>query len=148
MRSGLVILSIVSSAMYLVTIMGIGRYSCFCSHSSHLIFWGISSKCSCTQPDHPCDDPKNCCPCCGRHLISHSVKKNDCCRVKYNFLRIDQSQSTVNLLSDIKSTLEAIIPVQRIITAKWVTTDLIKNFQALFRSVTDHLYEKHGQLIL
>jgi hypothetical protein len=148
LRSRFVILTIVISSMYLVAIMGIGRYSCFCSHSSNLVFWGISSKCSCTESDHPCDDPKNCCPCCGRHLISHSVKKNDCCRVSYNFLGIDQSQSSVNLISDIESTLEAIIPVQRIITAKEPTTNLIKNFQALFRSVTDHLYEKHSQLIL
>ena len=142
--------SIVTAAllsMYVISLMGIGRYSCHCDHSSSIALWGISTKCSCTNAEHH-KDPGHCCPCCGKHLHSKEIRKDDCCKVKFHILNTDQDQSSVDFQIMPDSFISILPMFPDVLTIQPVSIPLIKTFQALFRRVTGPLYKKHQQLIL
>lgn len=134
-------------AMYVISLMGIGRYSCHCDHSSSIALWGISTKCSCTDAEHH-KDPGHSCPCCGKHLKSKEIRKDDCCKVIFYILNTDQDHSGggFQIVQDLFITIMPVLP--DLITVQPVPTPPIKTFQALFRRVTGSLYKKHQQLIL
>ncbi|MEN6618739.1 MAG: hypothetical protein ABFC28_04480 [Rikenellaceae bacterium] len=133
-------------SIYLISIIGIGRYSCHCDHASKISVLGIKSKCSCVEEVHK-DDPGHHCVC-GAHLETKEPRRDDCCSLKYFLLSTDQEShngSYTILINDSpviqplemqKGCLLSVIPPK------------IKTFQALFHRVTDSLFEKNVQLIL
>jgi len=141
------IVTIATLSMYVTTVIGIGRYSCHCEHASSITFLGISSKCNCTHEEHH-HDPGNCCPGCGHHLVTKSVKKDDCCAVKFYMLDSDQNQSGGQMQISPEISSQILPPEPQALSFVLVSIPQIKTFQALFRVVTGPLYYKHRQLIL
>ncbi|MFA6334626.1 MAG: hypothetical protein WCX48_03605 [Bacteroidales bacterium] len=143
------IFSLIVLSAYLISTIGVGRYSCFCDHASKITFFGISSECTCVEEIHK-KDPNHHCPCCGAHLISKEPNMNDCCSLKYFFLDSDQDSYTDSYSYTISVSNSLVIKPVEFLNAftQPVITPKIKTFQALFHQVTESLFEKYLQLIL
>ncbi len=131
---------------YLFTMMGVGRYSCHCDHSSHFALFGIVTQCACTDMPHY-EDPDHRCIC-GAHLEAEQPKRDDCCSVAYFFLEEDQNFVTSN--DDIiHADNILVLPLSTVCNGvSMIQRTRIKNFEALFRSDKVPLYEMNSQLIL
>ncbi|GAB1474387.1 hypothetical protein MASR2M69_18280 [Bacteroidota bacterium] len=141
-----IILSTVSVSIYLFTMMGVGRYSCHCDHSSEISLFGIVSKCSCTHHEHKAQKEHHCI--CGAHLEVKEHKRDDCCKVSFFFLDTDQdSQSHF---------IDLIVPDNPLLISQniycpgitAIQRPVIKTFQALFRKPPTNILELNRQLIL
>lgn len=146
MRVSYFIVASLSVSMYLISVMGVGRYSCNCDHSSEIAFLGIQTRCSCTnQPDHQHADHKCIC---GAHLEAKESSRDDCCSVNYHFLKSDQNSLHINF-DFIQSDYQMLQPISTIcLGVSMIQRPRIKNFQALFRSAPVPIFEKNRQLIL
>ncbi len=142
-----ILLSILLQTVYLLSIAGLGRYSCHCKHSSQITFLGVSTECTCTRQDH-FEDPGHCCPCCGEHLITQSLKKDDCCSVKFYFLDTDQDNCADSYSIVQFSTLPHFFEDSSVISSTIPVQSRIKTFQSVFRLTSLELYDKNRQLLL
>ncbi len=141
-----IILSGVSISIYLFTMMGVGRYSCHCSHSSEISLFGIVSKCSCTHHEHQVQHDHNCI--CGAHLEVKEPKRDDCCSVSFLFLDTDQNSkynATDLIIPEISHLLPMCMPCLGFTV---IHRPIIKSFQALFRKSPASILELTRQLIL
>lgn len=134
-------------AVYLFSTAGVGRYSCHCEHSSQITLFGISSECTCTHTEQ-FKDPGHSCPCCGEHLITQSIRKDDCCSLKFYFLDTDQNNSADDQIvfsSYAQSDLQ-ISPLQS--QTPFPVQARIKTFQSVFRVFRPELYNLNRQLLI
>lgn len=146
MRIPAIIVSSVSVSIYLLTLMGVGRYSCNCDHASQIAVLGIHTQCSCTdQPHHEHHDHKCIC---GAHLEAQESQRDDCCSVSYYFL--DSDQNILHTSFDfIQTDYQVLQPISTIcLGVSMIQRPRIKNYQALFRSASVPIFEKNRQLIL
>ncbi len=142
-----ILFSVTLQVIYLSSIAGVGRYSCHCKHSSQIAFLGVTTECTCTQQDH-FEDPGHCCPCCGEHLITQSLKKDDCCSVKFYFLDLDQDNCTDSYSGVQFSTIPFFLVDSYVISSPAPVQTRIKTFQSVFRLTSLELYDKNRQLLL
>ncbi|MDD2425852.1 MAG: hypothetical protein PHP30_04380 [Bacteroidales bacterium] len=148
MRSTFNILLLVTLLLvYLFPTAGIGRYSCHCDHSSQITLLGISSQCSCTHSG-VVEDPGHCCPCCGEHLITLSIKKDDCCSVRFYFLDTDQDNSSGNHVVILLPAIHDFFISQPELTAPSLKQERIKTFQSVFRLFRYGIYNINHQLLI
>jgi len=141
----IVVLSVALS-MYLVSVIGVGRYSCHCDHAAQVSFFGIVSKCGCIEEDQHCSAHHKCI--CGARLEAQKTKKDDCCAVEYKFLKADhfiQDMSFDVVVNVSEILLYDFTPVKEIL---FIDRPLIKNFHALFRHCGVLIFEKNRQLKL
>ena len=142
-----ILLSVTFLVVYLSSIAGIGRYSCHCEHSSQITFLGFSTECNCTRQDH-FEDPGHSCPCCGEHLITQCLKKDDCCSVKFYFLDSDQDNCADSYSIVQFSTIPHLLEDSFVISTTTSLQSRIKTFQSVFRLTSLELYDKNRQLLL
>jgi len=141
------VISTIVTTLYLVSILGVGRYSCFCDHSSEVSIAGISTECSCTLEEHQ-PDPEHHCPHCGTKLEIQTVSRAECCSLKYYILDTDQNTFTDSFKAFISSHLLLLMADQEIPLDYSLISTRIKTFQALFYLDTGPLFIKFRQLIL
>lgn len=133
-------------AIYLLSVIGVGRYSCHCEHSSQIAFFGIVTKCGCThQVNHDHKDYK--CVC-GGELETKHHKNDDCCAVNYNFLKADQSIQDVSLAVILASSTLLLPQTDSFVGISLFERPLIKNYHALFRHWGVPIFKKNSQLLL
>lgn len=140
-------LSAVVIILYLTSVLGVGRYSCFCDHASEISFMGISTECSCTHEEQEAD-PCHHCSHCGHKLEVQTIDRADCCSVKYFFLDSDQ-----NTFSDSFKIFISEFPVIKMTEGALpfglsFLNSRIKTFQALFYIDPGPLFIKFSQFIL
>jgi len=141
------VLSIIVLVFYLTSNMGIGRYSCHCNHASEISLIGISSECTCIQDEHK-EDHNHHCPHCGNELVVKTIKRTDCCSLKYHFLDADQDSFDNSYKISVSHSLW-FTPIESIDSfTQSVISPRIKTFQALFHQVGRSLLIKYIQLIL
>lgn len=133
-------------AVYLLSVIGVGTYSCNCKHSSQIALFGIVTKCDCTHENCHTQIHHKCI--CGGDLIAKQHKKDDCCKIKFKFLKSDQlAQDQSKDLLFLSSTL--LLPQSNLFVGiSLLKRPLIKNFHALFRCWEVHILEKNSQLLL
>ena len=140
-------LSAVVIILYLTSVLGVGRYSCFCDHASEISLMGISTECSCTHEEQEAD-PCHHCSHCGHKLEVQTIDRADCCSLKYFFLDSDQ-----NSFSDSFKIFISEFPVIKMAEGTLpfglsFLNSRIKTFQALFYIDTGPLFIKFSQFIL
>lgn len=147
MKTKVGVLSTVVTIFYLTSILGIGRYSCFCDHSSEISFAGISTECSCTLEKHE-PDPGHYCPHCGSKLEIQTINRAECCSLKYFFLDTDQNTFTDSFKIFISSHAILIMAEVFFPLDYSVLRARIKTFQTLFYIDTGPLFIKFRQFII
>lgn len=132
-------------AIYLVSVAGFGNYSCHCDHSKEVSFFGITSKCSCTQDNQECSS-HSCV--CGGELTSEKVDNNDCCTLIYSVLDEDCAMSDAQLDFPLEESgyIYGELPLLSIYLI--TQTPAIKNFHALFRRHNTSILRVTSQLKL
>jgi len=141
------ILSISILSVYLVSLMGIGRYSCGCEHSSSICLFGIHSECNCHNNHHVKTQKFFRCVC-GAILTVKEPEQKDCCKVNYYFLKDEQNIANI-LFVTADSFSPALKPLTVFKISEYkVERPIIKSFQALFQRVTGSLFKKFSQFIL
>lgn len=141
----IVVLSVVLS-MYLLSVIGVGRYSCHCDHAAQITLFGIVTSCGCTDEDHTCHADHKCI--CGAKLEARKTKKDDCCAVSYIFLKADQVVQDLSFDIIINASDVLMPQFARDLYSLEAEKPYIKNFHALFRHWRQHLYQKNNQLKL
>ncbi len=147
MRVGHQIFSSLILGVYLISIMGLGRYSCGCSASGKLVFWGIVSYCECVKKIAAEDSHKYTCVC-GNTLTVKKRVKHDCCPIKFYFIEEDHNVATTLFVLATMS-VPPIKPLSMYLVQDFqVNLPIIKDFQSLFHWRKGALFIKNGQFKL
>jgi hypothetical protein len=93
-------------------------------------------------------DPGHCCACCGAHLITKEIRKDDCCSVKFHILNSDQDNVQDNHIFSLPVICSHLFPEPLLLFIPQLASPRIKTFQAVFRLVAIALYDKNQQLLL
>lgn len=132
---------------YLISVMGIGRYSCSCSDSPSFALFGYKHKCPTQQHiEHHSHAEHKCI--CGAKLEPPKKSQEKSDPIKFFFLKADQlvGESVVFILVQLGDF--HIAPKPYLESYYGFDRPFIKKFQALFRPIKIPLFKEYSQYLL